>query len=102
QRIAFAGCLGNHDGRERLRAYEDALREAGLQPNPALLFEAPNNLDSGGISVAEAMLAAGMPCTAVCVATDDNALALMTRIQQAGYQVPRDLAIVSYDDSPTN
>ncbi len=101
-RIAFMGCLANHDGHERYLAYQDALRAAGLQPDPALLFEAPNNLDVGGIIAAGAMLAAGMPCTAVCVATDDNALALMTKVQEAGYRVPADLAIVSYDDSPTN
>jgi DNA-binding LacI/PurR family transcriptional regulator len=38
-RIAFAGFLDQTDMRERCSAYEAALRECGIRPDPALVFE---------------------------------------------------------------
>jgi diguanylate cyclase (GGDEF)-like protein len=101
-RIGFVGHLTNHDTRERFEAYQTGLREAGIEPDPAFVFHASDDTETGGITAAEAMLGAHMPCSAVYVATDENALGFMTRIQKAGYTIPAELAIVSFDDSPSS
>ncbi len=97
-RIGFAGYMNNADVRERWESYAAALQEAGIEPDPHLCFETSDLIESGGNTAADAMLAAGVPCTALCVATDQNALTIIRRIQEAGYTVPGDLAVVAFDD----
>ncbi len=98
RRIAFVGWLEQEDPRQRYEGYCAALMERGITPDPDLLFAAIDDLESGGRIAADALLAAGMPCTAVVVATDQNAIGLMHTIQTAGYRVPEDLAIIGFDD----
>jgi diguanylate cyclase (GGDEF)-like protein len=98
RRIAFAGYLGAKDVRERYETYREALREHGVTPDPGLLFPADDNQMSGGVSPARAMIAAGMPSTAVIVGTDANAIGLMEVLTAAGYRLPEDQAVVGFDD----
>jgi diguanylate cyclase (GGDEF)-like protein len=95
-RIAFAGHLTHFDLRERREGYLAGLRTHGLPP--FLEFETGDNHESGGEVVAEALIRAGMPATAIVVGTDRNAVGLVRRLQAAGYEVPRDLAVVGFDD----
>jgi signal transduction histidine kinase len=44
------------------------------------------------------MLAAGMPSTAVVTATDYNAIGIMKVLREAGLVLPRDQAIIGFDD----
>jgi DNA-binding LacI/PurR family transcriptional regulator/signal transduction histidine kinase len=98
RRIGFVGWLGQEDPRQRYEGYCSALAERGIAPDPALLFAAVDDLESGGRLAADALLAAGMPCTALVVATDQNAIGLMEAVQATGYRVPQDLAIIGFDD----
>ena len=98
RRIGFVGWLGQEDPRQRYEGYCAALTARGITPDPALFFAAVDDLESGGRLAADAVLAAGMPCTALVVATDQNAIGLMQAVQAAGYRVPQDLAIVGFDD----
>ncbi len=102
RRIGFVGCLAFEDTRDRFAAYVGALREVGIEPDPGLCFDAPDMNEPGGLAAAEALLATGMTCTAVCAATDQNALGLMARMQDAGYRIPGDLAITGFDDLALN
>lgn len=97
-RIAFAGYLAQTDIQERYQGYQEALRARGIEPDPALCFEAPDNEYIGGRAVAEQILAAGVPCTAVVAAADMNAQAIMDVLQAAGVRVPQDVAVVGFDD----
>ncbi len=97
-RIGFAGCMKFADTLERHAAYEAALRDAGLEPDPRLIFHATDMDQPGGEAAAAELLAAGMPCTALCVATDQNAISLVDAIRRDGYAVPRDLAVTAFDD----
>jgi diguanylate cyclase (GGDEF)-like protein len=96
ERIAFAGHLTHFDVRERHEGYRDGLRLHGL--TPVLEFETGDNHETGGEVVADALIRAGMPATAIAVGTDRNAIGLIRRLQEAGYEVPRDLAVVGFDD----
>jgi diguanylate cyclase (GGDEF)-like protein/PAS domain S-box-containing protein len=99
-RIAFAGCLQQFDIQERYGAYRDTLVAHGLEPDPGLFFEAPDNVEWGGIDVGRRMLAAGLPSTAVVAATDLNAAGLMATLKEAGCALPQDQAVVGFDDMP--
>jgi diguanylate cyclase (GGDEF)-like protein len=98
RRIAFAGCLGQIDLRERYEAYLAALDEAGLAFDPALLFESQANFELEGEELGARILAAGMPCTAVVAGTDRLALGILLALRRSGRSVPKDLALVGFDD----
>jgi diguanylate cyclase (GGDEF)-like protein len=98
-RIAFAGCPVAIDMRERYEAYKDTLRKHGITPDPELFFNTGNNQESGGETAAHAMIASGLPSTAVIMGNDLNAVGLMRVLRAAGYELPRDQAVVGFDDS---
>jgi diguanylate cyclase (GGDEF)-like protein len=98
RRIAFAGFLGQADLRERYEGYLAAMLEAGLDVDPALLFESPANFELEGEELGKRILAAGTPCTAVVAGTDRLALGILLALKNAGLSVPRDLALVGFDD----
>jgi signal transduction histidine kinase len=98
RRIAFAGCLIQSDIRERLDAYREALVEHGIEPDESLVFEATDNLESGGEEAGLRMLEAGVPSTAVVAATDLTALGIMRSLRAAGMILPGDQAITGFDD----
>jgi diguanylate cyclase (GGDEF)-like protein len=96
--IAFAGHPVQRDFRERYDAYREALRSHGIEPRAELFFDTGNNQESGGECAARAMIAAGMPSTAVVTGNDLNAVGLMRTLAAAGYDLPREQAIVGFDD----
>ncbi|MFC7274613.1 diguanylate cyclase domain-containing protein [Paractinoplanes rhizophilus] len=98
ERIAFAGHLSHFDLRERHEGYREGLLAHGLAPRPGLLFETGDNHESGGEAVADALIRAGMPATAIVLGTDRNAIGLAARMSAAGYDLPRELAVVGFDD----
>jgi diguanylate cyclase (GGDEF)-like protein len=100
RRIAFVGYMGEFDIRQRYDAYRATLLDQGVQPDPALVFEADNDFEHGGVPAARALLAAGLPSTAVFAATDLNAVAVMKVLKEAGLSLPRDQAVVAFDDDP--
>jgi diguanylate cyclase (GGDEF)-like protein/PAS domain S-box-containing protein len=99
RRIAFVGSRFQSDTRERYEAYREALTDHGIHPDDSLLFETSDNLEGSGELAAKAMLAAGMPSTALVAATDYNALGVMKVLSEAGLDLPGDQAIVGFDDA---
>ena len=99
RRIAFVGNLRQSDIRERYEAYCQTLMHHGLDRDDRLLFESTDNVERGGAEAAEAILAAGLPSTAVVAGTDYNAIGVMGVLKSAGLVLPRDQAIVGYDDA---
>jgi diguanylate cyclase (GGDEF)-like protein/PAS domain S-box-containing protein len=97
RRIAFAGYLAQEDIRERHAAFEEALRAAGIEPDPTLLFDTGDHMQSGGRLAGQRMLAASLPSTAVFAATDFNAFGLMSELTEAGVRLPEGQAIVGFD-----
>ncbi len=84
--------------REREAGYLRALREAGLTPDPKLVFAGNYSLTSGR-SAAEDVYARIRDLDAVFVANDRMAIGLMQALRDRGVRVPDDLAIVGCDDS---
>ena len=98
QRIAFAGNLRQKDIRERYEAYRDELTASGIACDPELLYDTGDNQRAGGERAARAMLAAGLPSTAVLTGNDLNAVGLMQALAAAGHRVPEAQAVVGFDD----
>ena len=98
RRIGFAANLVQSDMRERYDAYQFALRAHGIEPDPTFFFAASDNGEAGGRGVGRALLANGVPVTALVAATDRNAIGVMSVLADAGVSVPGDLAVVGFDD----
>jgi diguanylate cyclase (GGDEF)-like protein len=96
--IAFAAHLAHFDLRERHEGYLEGMRRHRVRPRADLQFDCADNHESGGEAVADALIRARMPATAIVLGTDRNAIGLIHRLQAAGYDVPRELAVVGFDD----
>ncbi|WP_437970187.1 substrate-binding domain-containing protein [Sorangium sp. So ce260] len=98
RRIGYVGYMDQDDIRERFESYKETLAESGIPFDPGIVFETENNWHSGGVKAAEAVIARRGELTAAIVATDKNALGVMSALHAAGYRIPDDLAIVGFDD----
>jgi diguanylate cyclase (GGDEF)-like protein/PAS domain S-box-containing protein len=96
-RIGFAANLVQPDMRARHQAYQDALVAHEIEPDPKWFFGAFDNGELGGGDVAQQLVAAGMPVTALIFATDRNAIGCMAELSEIGVSVPADLAVVGFD-----
>jgi LacI family transcriptional regulator len=100
RRIALVG--GSHEvptARDRQRGYEEALRDRGLEPQPALIIES-NYKQEGGYRAAQQLLAlpADERPTAIFAGNNFLAIGAIQALRAAGLQVPGDIAVVCFDD----
>ncbi len=80
-----------------LEGYLDGLAQAGLEPDPALVWEGDFGFESGSEAVARA-LAAGVEFDGILGFNDIAAVGALKQLQQAGLRVPDDVAVVGCDD----
>jgi DNA-binding LacI/PurR family transcriptional regulator len=100
KRIVFVtGDPDTDDGRLREQGYYTAMKEAGLEIDPALIVRGEFNPDVSFDSV-EQLLRKKVPFTALFGADDDCALGAMRALQQWGKTIPQDVAIVGFNDLP--
>ena len=97
-RIGFVTNGNLTDAAERLAAYRVALEAHGLVADPALVFTAPEVCERGGAQAAQAVLAAPVLPSALMVATDAIAIGLMRGLTDAGLAIPRDIAVMGFDN----
>jgi LacI family transcriptional regulator len=83
----------------RRKGFERALRAGGVELEDRWVARGAFTFDSG-LQAAEQLLDQRTPPTAVFAANDDMALGLLAAAQRRGLQVPHDLSIVGFDDSP--
>ena len=83
----------------RKRGYLAALAEAGLAAGPELQAES-GFTEQGGVQATERLLSAADPPTAVFAVTDAAAVGVYGYARRKGIRIPRDLAIVGYNDIP--
>jgi len=93
----IAGPAGNSDADDRLRGFREALVAAGLAPERALVV--PGDFrEASGFAAGETILERRTRPTAVFAANDSMAIGLLAALRRAGCAVPRDLAVVGFDD----
>ncbi|NJD32285.1 MAG: LacI family transcriptional regulator [Gammaproteobacteria bacterium] len=102
RRIAFAGGASDHWPEFRLRydGYARALRNAGLEPDPVLQADAQSS-EAAGYEAACRLLDSGAGFDAVFAASDRIAFGVMGALRDRGLSVPRDVAVVGFDDIAT-
>lgn len=101
RRIAFLGEASTHAPEilERYRGACAVLAAAGVPPDPALQVDAVTT-EASGYAAAHALLRRNVSFDAVFAACDLIAVGAMRALEEAGHAIPRDIALVGFDDIP--
>lgn len=86
---------------ERYHGYCQALVEAGLTPDPALVVQGDFERESGQVAVHQLFSSPDQP-TAVFAANDHMAWGVLDALDDLGVRVPEEVALVGFDDMPTS
>lgn len=84
---------------ERLDGYKDALSDAGLEYDEALIRYGDFTMESGYLCMID-LLDSQVPFSAAFVASDTLALGAKAAMCERGLKVPKDVALVGFDDLP--
>jgi LacI family transcriptional regulator len=93
----ISGPSGNADADERRRGFLTALREAGHDPEHAII-EVGDFREAAGHAAGLALLARQHRPSAVFAANDSMAIGLIGAARELGVRIPEDLAVVGFDD----
>ena len=100
QRIGFLwGGLAHRSSTERYEGYEQALRDYGITPDKHLVVPGDYTFDDG-FRGARRLLALRDPPTAIFGSNDEIAAGVLAAAKSAGMNVPYDLSIAGFEDSP--
>ena len=83
----------------RFEGFCRAFEEIGAMPDAALKADCENR-DIHGYQAIESLLAEGREFDAVFAVTDVIAIGAMRALQENGFAVPNDVAVVGFDDVP--
>ncbi|MFZ5909056.1 MAG: LacI family DNA-binding transcriptional regulator [Chloroflexota bacterium] len=84
---------------DRVLGYKDALTEAGITPDEALIRYADFDPQSG-FERMKSLLSGEKKFTAVFVASDNVAMGAKSALREANLRIPDDISIVGFDDIP--
>ena len=87
--------------RERYAGYREALEERGLEADPAWLFQDAVHMQ-GGERIGRHIAHMQQRPTAVVTTEDAIACGIVKGCQAEGLNVPGDLSVVGFDDSPSS
>lgn len=93
----IAGDPASKGGAERLRGHLHTMTAAGIKHSPV---EQGFFTFQSGLDAAERMLASFSECTAIIACNDDMAAAAISVAHRHRLDVPRDLTVVGFDDTP--
>jgi LacI family transcriptional regulator len=100
-RIAHITGLPWHgDAVARLEGYQRALRDTGIEVDPALIVEGDFE-EQSGLAATEKLLQAGTAFTAIFAGNDQMAYGAGLALFRCDLRVPRDVSIVGFDDQPS-
>ncbi len=99
--LLFIGAVhtGFMNNDQRYLGHCDALRAAGIEPDPRHLINSlhPFNAERG-IEVGRRLAARG-GFTGICVSGDQYAVAIMSGLREGGMRIPQDVSVVGFDDA---
>ena len=83
--------------RDVVDAYEQKLREVGVEPNPTWREDGLFT-EAGGADAARQLMTRHPDLTAILAANDKMAIGAMYWLQQNNHRVPEDVSVVGFDD----
>ncbi len=92
-----AGPQTQWSARRRLRAYQRAMQEAGIEPRPEWVAEGQYTPPSGKAAM-EHLLCRAPELTAVVCGNDWMAMGVIEAVYQKGLRIPDDISLVGFDD----
>ena len=97
--IAFIAGKSGHGGdtAERLAAYREALRDAGIEEDARLIAFGEHRREDGRAAMQQ-ILSSGVPFTAMLASNDLSCLGAMEVLRAAGRRIPDDVAVIGFDD----
>lgn len=102
RRLAFLGAAGegSPEFRDRHVGYLRALREAGLNADPALHVDVMDSTEEAGYIAAKMLLARGADFDGLFAASDLIAIGAMRALADAGRPAGDAVGVVGFDDQP--
>jgi len=100
RKIAFLGDSRHPEVEHRFLGYKKALKEAGIEINDSLIIPSDFSRSDGYDKTDKILLGEKRDFDAIFAASDNIALGALKRLTEAGLTVPKDIAIVGFDDSP--
>ena len=101
RRIGFVrGPRGFRSPIEREAGFRAALVERGIDYDPTLFVEGTYRFPSG-VEAGRVLLAHDPPPTAIFASNDEMAAGVMYAARELALELPRDLSVMGFDDSPT-
>ncbi|MDY7524340.1 LacI family DNA-binding transcriptional regulator [Sphingomonas sp. 10B4] len=95
----IAGPHGFRSARERRLGFEQALADAGIALPRSMIADGNYTFESG-LTAAERLLDLMPRPTAIFACNDEMAAGVMHAARQRGLDIPKDLSIVGFDDTP--
>jgi DNA-binding LacI/PurR family transcriptional regulator len=100
RRIAFlAGPPGTPWAQERFEGYRHALREAGLEVDDRLVFQAGRTIEDGAAAATQ-ILNEGLDATAIQAVSDSAAIGCARTLMNQGIRIPEDCSLVGFGNYP--
>ena len=95
----ITGLAGLMTTEERVEGYRLGLRRNGLDDDPELVQYGRSDLESVTSAVG-ALVGSPRSCTALIAGNNATTIATMAALAGRGIEIPRDLALVAFDDFP--
>jgi len=93
----ITGSLALQTGLERLRGYEEALRESDIEIDRSLVFEGDFR-DQSGYRLGKELLRRRPRPTAIFVCNGVMTLGVLNAFEELGVRCPEDIALATFDD----
>jgi LacI family transcriptional regulator len=93
----ITGPLEIQNARERLRGYENALREEGIKVSRDLILQGDFRRESGYLLAKELLLRRSRP-SAIFVCNGVMTLGVLEALEEVGVRCPQDIAVATFDD----
>jgi LacI family transcriptional regulator len=84
--------------RDRLQGYREALVRAGIEPDPELVVESSAIDPESAAGATLRLLGLPDPPTAIFAVNNIAVVGVVEAARQEGFEIPRDLALVCFDD----
>ncbi|HKT75741.1 MAG TPA: LacI family DNA-binding transcriptional regulator [Sphingobium sp.] len=92
---------GHGAAQQRVEGFREGLAAAGLAIEPDLFVEGEFDYESG-LAAGKKLLDRAERPSAIFATNDDMALGVLAAAHQSGLQIPADLSVVGFDDTPAS